>query len=335
MSQRNWIWLVGFTSFVIITVICVVTVPKNVAAKIKTSLDQIYVENGITTQYQIDGRDVIFIGDVSVNYNRTAQFNLAREVAGVRNIIDQQVLYEPQPAFGQILIENGQVKFTGGFKNPANLELITKLIYQYFPSYEIIVEAQASNRMITMQQLLDYEYLFERFQGNEVWFEFSDRQVVMNGRFKSEHDRELAEQKILSQISKQTRYINDIKITGSEESETIVFKKHAGGAISVSGVLADALLKEKLTALFKGYYPGTELQLDISVNEGLEFVSWHDQIGHLIPELDRIVEGEFRFYLEEIVLEGSVEDLSTKAGLLSRIDEAVEDLNIIDRLVIN
>ena len=205
MSRRNSIWLVGFTGFVIITLVCVITVPKKIAAKIKTDLDQIYIENGINTQYQVDGRDVIFTGDVSVNYNRTAQFNLAREVKGVRNIIDQQVLYEPRPAFGQILIENGQVKFTGGFKNPANLELIKKLIYQYFPEYEIIVEAQASNRLIMMQQVLDYEYLFERFQGSEIWFEFSDRQVVMNGRFKSEHDRELAEQKILSQISRQTR----------------------------------------------------------------------------------------------------------------------------------
>ncbi len=335
MSQRAWIWLLGFASFLVLVAICLLTVPAQITNKLKIDLDQTFQANGIeTTQYELDGRDVIFTGDVSINYNRATQFNLAREVEGVRNIIDQQVIYEPQPAFGQILIENGQVRFTGGFKNPANLELITNLIKQYFSDYEIIVEAQVSERMITLQQLFDFEYLFERFQGNEVWFEFSDRQVVMNGRFESEHDRELAEQKILSQINRRTRYINDIKITGSGESERIVFEKSAG-VIKISGDLADSALKEKLTALFKGYYPGTELKIDIDINENLEYVEWHDKLGYLVPELDRIIEGRFKFFVEEIVLEGEVEDLSTKAGMITRISEAIDGSEIIDRLVIS
>ncbi len=333
MSRRNWIWLLGFACFLAVTALCLLAVPPKITTKLNASLAQKFIDNGIKTQFEVDGRDVIFTGDVSINYNRTAQFNLAREIVGVRNIVDQQVLYEPQPAFGQILIENNQVKFTGGFKNPANLELITKLIYQYFPEYQVIVEAQASDRMITMQQILDYEYLFQRFQGNEVWFEFSDQRVVMNGRFKSEHDRELAEQKILSQISRQTRYINDIKITGLEESERIVFEKQAEG-ITVSGVLADNGLKQKLIALFKGYYPNTKLEIDIRISEELEYMEWDEKIGYLIPELDRIIVGEFKFYSKEIVLEGTVDDLSTKAGIINRTAEAIRDSQIIDRLVI-
>lgn len=332
MNQRIWTWLFGFVSFVILVVICLMTVPAQISEKLKIDIDDSFLASGIgSTEYELDGRDVIFTGDVSINYNRAAQFNLAREVTGVRNIIDKQVVYEPQPAFGQILIENEQVKFTGGFKNPANLELITELLHQYFSDYEIIIQARASERMITLQQVLDYEYLFERFQGNEVWFEFSDRQVVMNGRFKSEHDRELAEQKILSQISKQTRYINDIKITGSEESERIVFQKVAG-VISVSGMLADNALKQNLIALFKGYYPNSEVNINVSIDKNLEYVEWHDKLGYLVPELDRIIEGKFKIYTEEIVLEGLVDHVSTKAGLISRISEAVEDSEIIDRL---
>lgn len=311
-----------------------VDTPAKISNQLKTNLDDLFQKNGIeTVQYELDGRDVIFSGDVSINYNRTAQFNLAREIEGVRNIVDQQILYEPQPAFGQILIENGQVKFTGGFKNPANLELITNLLKKYFSDYEIIVLAQTSERMITLQQLLDFEYLFERFQGDEVWFEFSDRQVVMNGRFKSEHDRELAEQKILSQISKQTRYINDIKITGTDESERIVFEK-SGGVITMSGNLADSALKEKLIALFKGYYPDAQLKISVNINENLGYVEWHDKLGYLVPELGRVIEGQFKFFEEEIVLEGLVEDLSTKAGIITRVNEAIDDSEIIDRLVI-
>ena len=332
MTKRIWIWLFGIVSFLILVAICLMTVPTQISEKLKVNIDDSFLASGIDVpQYDLDGRDVIFTGDVSINYNRAAQFNLAREVDGVRNIIDKQVVYEPQPAFGQILIENGQVKFTGGFKNLANLELITKLLHQYFPDYEIIVLARTSERMITLQQVLDYEYLFERFQGNEIWFEFSDRQVVMNGRFKSEHDRELAEQKILSQISKQTRYINDIKITGSEESERIIFEKKAG-VISISGVLVDNSLKQNLIALFKGYYPNSTVNFNVSIDENLEYVAWHDKLGYLVPELDRIIEGNFKFYTEEIVLEGLVDDVSTKAGLISRISEAIEDSEIIDRL---
>ena len=114
---------------------------------------------------RVDGRDVIFIGDVSVNYNRAAVFNITRSIQGVRNIIDNQTIYEPQPAFGQILIENGQVIFTGGFKKQANLDRVVDLINQYFGDYEIIVQAQTSNRMIPLQQTLDYEYLFEQLPG--------------------------------------------------------------------------------------------------------------------------------------------------------------------------
>ena len=309
-------------------------VPKKVSAQIKSELDSVFSENGIADiTYEVKGRDVIFTGEVSINYNRTAMFNTARLVKGVRNIIDEQQLYEPQPAFGQILIENEQVRFTGGFRHASNLDLIKKLIHKYFSDFEIIIEAQTSKKMIPLQQNLDYEYLFERFQGDEVWFEFSDRRVVLNGRFQSEHDLALAEQKILSQISKQTRYINDIKITGSEEAEQIVFEKEPG-KISMSGALSDSALKAKLNSITKGYFPDQDISFNVSINENLQDIEWHNELVYLIPELDRLIEGRFKIYLEEIVLEGTVDEYSTKMGIIGRIKESIDDTEIIDKLIV-
>lgn len=333
MSKRNKVWFFGIGSFLLVVLLCIYVVPEKVSASINESISQAFSENDITgMQYTVEGRDVIFTGDVSVYYNRAAVFNITRSVNGVRNIIDNQTVYEPRPAFGQVLIENGQVIFTGGFNKQANLDRVADLIRKYFGDFEIIVRAQTSTRMIPLQQNLDYEYLFERFQGNEVWFEFSDRQVVLNGRFKSEHDRALAEQKILSQISRRTRYINDIKITGLTQSEQIVFEK-SPGSISISGSLSDAALKAKLTNITRGYYADQELDFDILVDENLKDVAWHNKLVYLVPELDRLIEGSFKIYAEEIVLEGTVDEYSTKMGIVGRIKESIEGSEIIDKLM--
>lgn len=318
----------------LVVVICLYLVPEKVAGSIQQRVYTAFSENDISgIEYSVEGRDVVFTGDVSVNYNRVALFNITRSIEGVRNIIDNQTVYEPQPAFGQILIENNQVIFTGGFKRQANLDRVSNLLNDYFGDYEIIVQAQTSNRMIPLQQNLDYEYLFKHFQGNEVWFEFSDRQVVLNGRFRSEHDRALAEQKILSQISRRTRFINDIKITGLVQSEQIVFEK-IHGQLSISGSLSDEALKAKLTSIAKGYYPDHELKFDISIDNNLQDIEWHNKLVYLVPELDRLSSGRFRIYAEEIVLEGSVDEYSTKMGIIARIKESIEGSEIIDKLLV-
>lgn len=334
MSTRNKVWLFGISSFLVVLLSCIYIVPKKVSASIKDSISQAFTANDISgIEYTVDGRDVIFTGDVSIYYNRAALFNITRGIQGVRNIIDNQTVYEPRPAFGQILIENNQVIFTGGFNKQANLDRVADLLNTYFGDYEIIVRAQTSNRMIPLQQNLDYEYLFERFQGNEVWFEFSDRRVVLNGRFKSEHDRALAEQKILSQISRRTRYINDIKITGFTQSEQIVFEK-TPDQISITGSLSDEALKAKLKSITSGYYPDREIKFDISVDNSLMDVEWHDKLVYLVPELDRLINGRFRIYAEEIVLEGTVDEYSTKMGIIGRIRESIAGSEIIDKLMI-
>ena len=319
----------------LVVLLCLYLVPEKVAGKIERSLETVFSENDISDiNYSVEGRDVIFTGDVSVNFNRAAIFNITRSVEGVRNIIDNQTVYEPQPAFGQILIENNQVIFTGGFNRQVNLERVANLLNDYFPDYEIIVQAQTSKRMIPLQQNLDYEYLFEHFQGHEVWFEFSDRQVVLNGRFKSEHDRALAEQKILSQISRQTRFINDIKITGLTQSEQIVFEKEPG-RVSISGSLSDEALKAKLKSITKGYYPDLELKFNISIDKNLKDIGWHNKLVYLVPELDRLSNGRFRIYAEEIVLEGTVDEYSTKMGIIGRVKESIEGSEIIDKLMVD
>ena len=334
MSSRNKVWFFGVSSFLLVVLLCVIVVPDKVAAKIERSVHSAFSENDILDMdYAIDGRDVIFSGDVSVNYNRAAVFNITRRIEGVRNIVDNQTVYVPQPAFGQILIENNQVIFTGGFNRQSNLDRVANLLNDYFGDYEIIVQAQTSNRMIPLQQNLDYEYLFERFKDNEVWFEFSDRQVVLNGRFKSEHDRALAEQKILSQISRRTRFINDIKITGSTQSEQIVFEKKPG-QVSITGSLSDEALKAKLKSITKGYFPDHDLKFDITIDNNLKNIDWHNKLVYLVPELDRISEGRFKIYAEEIALEGTVDEYSTKMGIIGRIKESIEESEIIDKLMI-
>ena len=334
MNPRNKVWFYGGSSFLLVVLLSTYLVPQKVAAKIQDKIHSAFSQNDITgIEYSVDGRDVIFTGDVSVNYNRAAVFNITRSIEGVRNIIDKQIIYEPQPAFGQILIENKQVIFTGGFNRQSNLDRVVDLLNEYFGNFEIIVQAQTSNRMIPLQQNLDYEYLFERFQGNEVWFEFSDRQVVLNGRFISEHDRALAEQKILSQISRQTRFINEVKITGLVQSEQIVFEK-TPGRVSISGSLSDEALKSKLNSITKGYFPDHELEFDISIDKNLKDIEWHNKLVYLVPELDRLSKGRFKIYAEEIVIEGSVDEYSTKMGIIGRIKESIEGSEIIDKLMI-
>lgn len=334
MTYRNKVWTCGISCFLLVVASCLYLVPKDITKRIEQSIKTVFSDNDISgIDYRVDGRDVIFTGDVSVYYNRAVLFNITRSIEGVRNIIDRQTVYEPQPSFGQILIENNQVIFTGGFNKQANLDRVTELLYKYFGEYEIIVRAQTSNRMIPLQQNLDYEYLFERFQGHEVWFEFSDRQVVLNGRFKSEHDRALAEQKILSQISRRTRFINDIKITGSTQSEQIVFEKMPG-TISITGTLSDEALKARLQNITRGYFPDQELKFSIAVDNNLSDIEWHNKLVYLIPELDRLSQGRFRIYAEEIVLEGTVDEYSTKMGIIGRIKESIAGSEIIDRLMI-
>ena len=331
---RNKVWFYGGSTFLLIVLLCIYVVPQKVTAKIQDKMQTAFTENDISgIEYSVDGRDVIFTGDVSINYNRAAVYSITRSIEGVRNIIDNQTVYEPQPAFGQILIENKQVIFTGGFNRQVNFDRVVNLLNKYFGDFEIIVQAQTSNKMIPLQQNLDYEYLFERFKGNEVWFEFSDRQVVLNGRFISEHDRALAEQKILSQISRQTRFINDIKITGLTQSEQIVFEK-TPGQVSISGSLSDEALKAKLKSIAKGYFPDLELKIKITIDKNLKDIEWHNKLVYLVPELDRLNEGRFKIYAEEIVLEGNVDEYSTKMGIIGRIKESIEGSEIIDKLMI-
>ena len=156
---------------------------------------------------------------------------------------------------------------------------------------------------------------------------------MLNGRFKSEHDRALAEQKILSQISRRTRYINDIKITGFTQSEQIVFEK-APGRVSISGSLSDEALKSKLKSITKGYYPDQELKFNISIDNNLKDIEWHNKLVYLVPELDRLTKGRFKIYAEEIVLEGTVDEYSTKMGIIGRIRESIDGSEIIDKLMI-
>lgn len=334
MTSRVGIWLTGLCCFSAIVVICLARMPALISGQIKDSLDTVFTEAGLESiDYEIDGRDVIFSGEISINANRLDMFNTARSVPGIRNIVDNQSVYQPQPAFGQILIENGVAKFTGGFRNAATLDLISELLHKYFSDHEIIIEAQTSEKMIPMQQLLDFEYLLQRFQGSAVWFEFSDRRIVLNGRFTTEHALALVEQKILSEISKNTRYLNDIKILGEDASETIVFEKSKDG-ISINGELAEYGLKTRLGQLFKAYYPNSNVNINLTVNDQLQHIEWHNKLGFLVSELDRLIEGKFKFYQEEIVLEGTVDSISTKTGLISRIKESLEGSVVIDNLTI-
>lgn len=323
-----WFWLLVTIAFVLFCLWH--STSRNVAGSIPNDVSQrvasILGGTPLASKYRIDGRDVVFEGEVS------PQVPVDRLIDQVRaNPHTQKVLVGGlritggSPATLQLEVYGDSVVLKGELQSQAQVDVLVESVEQQFADAtidnEIVVKPEAIN-----QPWVDQFALFvpELSKASPAVFSATGKRVLISGRVNDPDLKTAINNAASNAFGNSVSIRNDIEIVIPKVPPAIVLQRQ-GEQIVLTGQLPGRADIQELVRSAVNVYGPDNVDNQLTPSDGVNNASWSVASAELFLTLKAVDEVRAEFIGTTLSVAGVVDSLATKQAVL----EALEEIGVV------
>ncbi len=283
-------------------------------------------------QLEVDGRDVVFRGEVEARVDRRRMLELAREVEGVENVFDQRIVtnYEKGRHF-RLHSYAGITTVEGELPEPGDIALVLEAIQSHYGVDPLGSDLKVRPAVRRPGWLDDFASLLHATGAvSPLQIEYGDGSMTVAGEVTDRETRDRVQAELAALLDESIE-LNVLLRLPSQVKEPELRIEYKNGRVSADGTVPEDEFAHELIAALALAFAVDEVENNLRVDPDVRHSSWLESVLRVVFPLAMTHWMDLEIRQGEVLLRGSVSDDDE----LSIISEQIRDNFDYDARVIN